>query len=371
MFSVRTLYANAVNDGVVPLRTSCLLFLDGQGLEDVQSARRGGLVGTAAKWAWKELVANNQHAIHCKAEGQSGANGKNGSNIDAFPSSGSDTPKNRVSMAARSTPNAPAAVAECRPCNETDEQTRAENDPTGGFLEYCHSNPFSPRTTSACAAQTPQSHNEARETLASTPTFYPNEGSRRNNTNTVELIVTECSPWPSDRGTSCSRRNICIGGNMAAAREVSDGLPQTSIFESAVDILNPHLPTIQWLNNPESRARTIVHDQTYCQDDLSVLLSEATNHQKQDSTGMHYLHGAKENLNNTDHSLGGNGKNGIEAENKIACAYQRELSWRKVLVHLEPEAHNNMIVRRKFANAYGWPVVKHLCDNHFTGGPIL
>ncbi|RAL58887.1 hypothetical protein DID88_009307 [Monilinia fructigena] len=29
-----------------------------------------------------------------------------------------------------------------------------------------------------------------------------------------------------------------------------------------------------------------------------------------------------------------------------------------------------MIVRRMFANAYGWPVVKHLCDTHFSDDAI-
>lgn len=58
----------------------------------------------------------------------------------------------------------------------------------------------------------------------------------------------------------------------------------------------------------------------------------------------------------------------MKVEEKIARAYHRDLSWRKVLVRLEPDAHNNMIVRRMFANAYGWPVVKHLCDTHFSDG---
>jgi hypothetical protein len=56
----------------------------------------------------------------------------------------------------------------------------------------------------------------------------------------------------------------------------------------------------------------------------------------------------------------------MKVEEKIARAYHRDLSWRKVLVRLEPDAHNNIIVRRMFANAYGWPVVKHLCDTHFA-----
>jgi hypothetical protein len=55
----------------------------------------------------------------------------------------------------------------------------------------------------------------------------------------------------------------------------------------------------------------------------------------------------------------------MRVEEKIARAYHKDLSWRKVLVRLEPDAHNNMIVRRMFANAYGWPVIKHLCDTHF------
>ncbi len=44
----------------------------------------------------------------------------------------------------------------------------------------------------------------------------------------------------------------------------------------------------------------------------------------------------------------------------------RGLSWRKVLVKLEPDAHNNIIVRRMFANAFGWPVVHHMVEAHFS-----
>ena len=56
----------------------------------------------------------------------------------------------------------------------------------------------------------------------------------------------------------------------------------------------------------------------------------------------------------------------MRVEEKIARGYHRDLAWRKVLVKLEPDAHNNMIVRRMFANAYGWPVIKHLVDVHFS-----
>ncbi|CRK39869.1 hypothetical protein BN1708_020648, partial [Verticillium longisporum] len=56
----------------------------------------------------------------------------------------------------------------------------------------------------------------------------------------------------------------------------------------------------------------------------------------------------------------------MRVEEKIARAYHRGMAWRKVLVKLEPDAHNNIIVRRMFANAFGWPVVKHLVDAHFS-----
>jgi hypothetical protein len=56
----------------------------------------------------------------------------------------------------------------------------------------------------------------------------------------------------------------------------------------------------------------------------------------------------------------------MKVEEKIARAYHKDLSWRKVLVKIEPDAHNNLIVRRMFANAFGWPVVKHLVDADFS-----
>jgi FtsZ-interacting cell division protein YlmF len=70
--------------------------------------------------------------------------------------------------------------------------------------------------------------------------------------------------------------------------------------------------------------------------------------------------------NLSSHNQDSTDSSGMKVEEKIARAYHRDLSWRKVLVRLEPDAHNNMIVRRMFANAYGWPVIKHLCDTHFA-----
>ncbi|KAI5299835.1 regulator of ime2, partial [Ascosphaera pollenicola] len=66
-FEKRTLYANVVNDGIVPLRTSSLLFLDWKGLQRVTKARReNGVVGTMAEWGWAELTGLNATAMRQK-----------------------------------------------------------------------------------------------------------------------------------------------------------------------------------------------------------------------------------------------------------------------------------------------------------------
>ena len=53
-------------------------------------------------------------------------------------------------------------------------------------------------------------------------------------------------------------------------------------------------------------------------------------------------------------------------EEEIAREYHKDMTWRKVVVKLKADAHNSIIVRRRFANAYGWPVIDHLVKNHFA-----
>ena len=69
-FRNRTVYSNVVNDGIVPLRTSCLLFLDWRGLDRVEKARReNGLVGTMVGWGWAEMTGANSSPSNRKVFG--------------------------------------------------------------------------------------------------------------------------------------------------------------------------------------------------------------------------------------------------------------------------------------------------------------
>jgi len=140
--------------------------------------------------------------------------------------------------------------------------------------------------------------------------------------------------------------------------------PKTSIFEAAGDILHPPIPTQEWLMDPSSRDRTIFHDRVYHPGDIPDPPPKKSFLGRPLSTDENGLRTARQSTERVrEDSVEGSG---MKVEERIARAYHHDLAWRKVLVRLQPDAHNNMIVRRMFANAYGWDVVKHLCDTHFA-----
>lgn len=54
----------------------------------------------------------------------------------------------------------------------------------------------------------------------------------------------------------------------------------------------------------------------------------------------------------------------ITVEERVAREWHKDMSWRKVFVRLEGEAHTHVIVRRKWLNAAGWQVIEHLTNEH-------
>lgn len=134
-------------------------------------------------------------------------------------------------------------------------------------------------------------------------------------------------------------------------------LPKVSILESAASILLPPLPDKSYIMDPNSRQSCIIHDKIYTEDDIPPVQE------------------IKESIYNSSNILLQPFKidkirreKYQKLEETIARRWHKGLSWRKVIVQLKPDAHNNIITRRRFVNAYGWPVVDHLIDNHFKGG---
>lgn len=134
-------------------------------------------------------------------------------------------------------------------------------------------------------------------------------------------------------------------------------IPKVSFFESASSILLPPLPERAYIMDPDSRDPVIIHDKIYNEDDIpqSEFDIEDGFFDKKSILLQAFFAGKKERAKYRN------------LEETIARRWHEGMAWRKVVVALKPDAHNNIIVRRKFANAYGWPVIDHLIDVHFNG----
>ncbi|KAJ5130186.1 uncharacterized protein N7515_006225 [Penicillium bovifimosum] len=329
-FQHRTLYSNVVNDGIVPLRTSCLLFLDWRGLDRVEKARRdNGLVGTMAEWGWAELTgANSKSPRFCRSgddplvnstqHSESEVPQRQGNNLDqtTSPRPGQFLVQNRIPEGEVLTGSAPLG-------------------PLDSFMSL-----FRPKEGKAPPSGKNAKIYKRSQTLASFETGDDNGADK--------------GPVTHDQSSN--------------EHERVHTPPKTTFFESAGDLLMPPLPPPEFILDPASRPRTIFHDRIYHPGDIpppspvkrrTFAFSSPQKQQSQSAPNQH-----------PPASIAGS-ESGLKVEEKIARAYHRDLSWRKVLVRLEPDAHNNIIVRRMFTNAYGWPVVKHLVDTHFSHVPTL
>lgn len=113
-------------------------------------------------------------------------------------------------------------------------------------------------------------------------------------------------------------------------------IPSSTFLDSAASLVLPPLPSMKYIVDPSSRDNVIIHDKIYYEKDLPVA--------------------------NTEEKLSSFEK----LEEEIAREYHKNMGWRKVVVKIKPDAHNNIFVRRRFANAYGWPVIQHLVENHLV-----
>ncbi|KAL2691746.1 hypothetical protein Neosp_002136 [[Neocosmospora] mangrovei] len=368
-FRNRTVYSNVVNDGIVPLRTSCLLFLDWQGLGRVEKARRdAGLVETVVGFGWAELTGSNL-AVSRQRQLALG---------DRQADSGSTTPREtHENMHEVPQPPSTAMMEDDRaslrsvptPFDDAPSDSADSNGsgPLAGFFNFFKSNePPKPPTVSQ----------KQKKIFRRSQTINFDE--------LGDTSASDSAPKPS---------------RVTSGHEGEEGMtapPRTTIFESAGDLLNPKMPDTEYLIDPSKRPRTIFHDRVYHPSDIpgpplkkrpATLVRRRTgqrsnssragsisstgsspynsmNHEDTMQSAKDYDDTANTNPDKEPQEI--IDTSAMRVEEKIARAYHRDLSWRKVLVKVEPDAHNNVFVRRMFANAYGWPVVKHMVDAHFS-----
>lgn len=127
---------------------------------------------------------------------------------------------------------------------------------------------------------------------------------------------------------------------------VSKSLPKTSVLSSITSVVLLPRPSEKYILDPSTRDDPIIHDKLYTPEDISQIQNTY-----KDTTLYKYLKSdSKANYNFVK----------LMADN-----WHNYMTWRKVIVAMKPDAHNNIIVRRRFGNAYGWSIVDHLVTEHF------
>lgn len=366
LFRNRTVYSNVVNDGIVPLRTSCLLFLDWSGLDRVEKARReNGIVGTMAGWGWAELTGANSsshgHMHDEEVQSQARRSSVKGSSLnkkperEAVPQPEESEVEDQLGAIGTETYRGDQFLVSHQPENSQDEEHHAVKlkgsspaNPLGALLSFLR--PASPKSRQPPSLKQTKIYRRSQ-------TRHPETGDGDS--------ISSGSTFGRDSSLPPSRPRAARGDSILEDPDNNYAPPKTSFFEAAGDLLNPPLPSKEFIINPASRPRTIFHDRVYHPEDIPLPSIKKRKPLSRTASGNGKGTPARADTdytNTKEHST----KSGMKVEEKIARAYHRDMSWRKVLVRLEPDAHNNICVRRMFANAYGWPVVKHLVDTHFS-----
>ncbi|GAV49164.1 hypothetical protein ZYGR_0N05710 [Zygosaccharomyces rouxii] len=121
---------------------------------------------------------------------------------------------------------------------------------------------------------------------------------------------------------------------------------EASTILAALSVITSPLPTQEYIKYPNTRTDSIVHDRLYHPSELPPPHYESRPFYKK----IIYPNESNNKL-----------------QEEIAISWQKSMTWRKVLVDLKPDAHNNIVVRRRFVNLFGNVAVRHMAETHFGG----
>lgn len=257
-FVHRTVYANAVHDGIVPLRTAALLYLDWNSISKVEHAQKLARQGNGS--TLNSPTCEKQSTL----SNSSRPSTRNGAAVTEIPNIEMDK-KAAVQWAA------PHALISTRKNKKferaqiTDASSDSESDTTPPSVKSSNSTKF----------QAPE---------------------------------------------------------------------EASTMLSALSVLTAPVPTQDYIKNPDTRQDMIIHDRMYYPDELPAA------HYAERSSLSRVVY-PNENVN--------------RIQERIARTWQETMNWRKVIVKIQPDSHNNIVVRRRFVNLYGDVAIKHLVEQHF------
>lgn len=292
-FQKRTLYANAIHDGIVPLRTSALLYLDWKGLGDIERLK-------------KQYEEQTETRIE-KEEGSDIGERAQSGHVEEIP----------------------------------EERTQNNVRPILS-KELIH-------------AETKTEGKELRNKSTTTSFFFTEASKRQKRKKMRKYLRTQTvssTPVPSpelDSLTDAASRSVAEMSSSTSSDDLMNiHIPPvaSTVLTAANALISPE-PTQDFLTSPAARFPSIFHDRVYTFDDLPP---------------QHYDTPAHDTKGPFSRLVSRNKKALQEA---IARSWHEDMAWRKVLVTLRPDAHNNIAVRRRYVNAWGWQVIDHLVENHF------
>ncbi|KAG5513230.1 hypothetical protein PMAC_001600 [Pneumocystis sp. 'macacae'] len=381
LFEKRTIYSNIINDGIVPLRTSSLLFLDWKnidwyGKKDFNEYQANTLLQTQLE----KLNQNHFHEQKNKDFINTNYSYQTLSTIYPDKYVQTDTsdfslilpPANQLQFLNidkynTEFHNIPLNISKnMKLKNVVDYETNIQLDENifyppeyNNFLSILktdikpfHSNSkslyssiyrgynSSESLTNKCQLTSLKTNKLKTNSFSSIISLFKALKVRRNKNN---LKIKRNKRSTTINSTSTDYTYFCHKINL---------IPKMGFFRSARNVLSSPLPEKEYLINP-CQIKTIVHDRYYYPEDIPKKFYRLDSNSDTSQCGRNSLKRNKVS------------KEKLIFEEKLAREWHADMTWRKVLVHLEPDAHNNIICRRMFVNAYGWPVIEHLVLNHF------
>lgn len=338
-FDKLTLYANAVNDGIVPLRTSALLYLDYEALGDVNAIKKKKAVPkhnavdsrliktTESVDAVGEISDNDDTSIvNGKTDAASdfmSLNIKPEASRESFSKVEEEDKKSLTDKESLESENSKSALTNTSPKSETK------------FID------FSTFTGGFSRRKKIKKLKKVRRINA--------KGSK------LDKFSSGLSTPNNDSSTSVEMKEDEMVDDDSDSLKSLKLPPKASAIESALYTLICPVPKTDYITDPASRDPVIFHDRYYHFRNLPYANIDEPEHKHKVSTfGSVFFRHNEWKMNK---------------QVKIAKKYHTpKMNWRKVLVDLPPDAHNNIIVRRRFPNGYGWGVIDHLCHEIFSSG---
>ncbi|QSL65320.1 hypothetical protein MERGE_002630 [Pneumocystis wakefieldiae] len=385
LFKRRTLYSNIINDGIVPLRTSSLFFLDWKNIDCLEKKNLDQHQKSAI---YSIQTEKNDQDHHEQKNNDESINTSVSSQIEPTMSSNISMQTNATSFSLSMPHIEESCYSDINKSNNSKaESTIIDTSKNTELLNEIESTTslqssakeffiFKPGSASPSKTDVRSpylnsiySYNSASHNSDSLKLIKNNhilDSPGRGESRNTSFFISSFKKYfknKHDRNNSEIKQDkqdktiSCNNSDYACSYQKVDSIPKMGFFRSASKVLRPPLPEKDYFINP-CRAKTIVHDQYYYPDDILKKFSKLYS-----------------KLNIISENGKGSVKGGkifkekLRLQEKIAKEWHSDMVWRKVLVYLEPDAHNNIICRRMFVNAYGWPVIEHLVSNHFGKDP--